>query len=182
CSRRSAAGIRSRVTRCTQRRLQSCNLRERKLRRRNRGETMQGFPTEIDVAVIGAGFSGMAMAVELKRAGREDFVLLERGHDLGGERVAVIGTGASAIQFVPQIQPHVAELHLFQRTAPWITPRMARPLTRVERALYRRVPAVQRLMRAAIYWGRELYAIPLLRVRLSTVIARGARRHRREAG
>src|SRR5438876_1766441 len=45
---------------------------------------MQGFPTEIDVAVIGAGFSGMAMAVELKRAGREDFVLLERGHDVGG--------------------------------------------------------------------------------------------------
>lgn len=43
-------------------------------------------------------------------------------HDLGGERVAVIGTGASAIQFVPQIQPQVEKLHLFQRTPPWIVP------------------------------------------------------------
>src|SRR5437763_14791386 len=77
----------------------------------------------------------------------------DHDHDLDGERVAVVGTGASAIQFVPQIQPQVAKLHLFQRTAPWITPRMARPLTSVERALYRRVPAAQRLMRAAIYWA-----------------------------
>ena len=44
-------------------------------------------------------------------------------HDLTGERVAVIGTGASAIQFVPQIQPQVKHLTLFQRTPPWIIPR-----------------------------------------------------------
>ena len=64
----------------------------------------------------------------------------DHDHDLTGERVAVIGTGASAIQFVPQIQPRVARLHLFQRTAPWVMPRRARPLSRFERALYRRVP------------------------------------------
>ena len=103
----------------------------------------------------------------------------DHDHDLDGERVAVIGTGASAIQFVPQIQPRVGKLHLFQRTAPWIMPRPDRPLTRFERALYRRVPAAQRLMRKAIYWGREAYAIPLLRVRLSRVIERLARRHLR---
>jgi cation diffusion facilitator CzcD-associated flavoprotein CzcO len=83
-------------------------------------------------------------------------------HDLRGKRVAVIGTGASAIQFVPKIQPLVDRLQVFQRTAPWIMPRRARPLTRLERAVYRRFPAAQKLMRAAIYWGRELYAIPLL--------------------
>ena len=103
----------------------------------------------------------------------------DHDHDLDGERVAVIGTGASAIQFVPQIQPRVGKLHVFQRTAPWIMPRPDRPLTRFERALYRRVPAAQRLMRKAIYWGREAYAIPLLRVRLSRVIERAARRHLR---
>jgi hypothetical protein len=69
-------------------------------------------------------------------------------HELTGERVAVIGTGASAIQFVPQIQPRVGRLHLFQRTAPWVMPRRARPLSGFERAVYRRVPAAQHLMRA----------------------------------
>ncbi|MFL5896032.1 MAG: flavin-containing monooxygenase [Thermoleophilaceae bacterium] len=100
-------------------------------------------------------------------------------HDLSGARVAVIGTGASAIQFVPQIQPRVEALHVFQRTAPWIMPRPDRPLRRIERAVYRRIPAAQRAMRAAIYLGRELYAIPLLRVRLSKAIAVLARRHLR---
>lgn len=91
-------------------------------------------------------------------------------HDLRGGRVAVVGTGASSIQFVPRIQPDVAELHLFQRTAPWITPRPDRPLTRIEKRLYRRLPAAQRLMRRGIYWGRELYAIPMLRARLSRIV------------
>ena len=53
----------------------------------------------------------------------------DHDHELDGERVAVIGTGASAIQFVPQIQARVGRLHVFQRTAPWIMPRPDRPLT-----------------------------------------------------
>jgi cation diffusion facilitator CzcD-associated flavoprotein CzcO len=100
-------------------------------------------------------------------------------HDLTGERVAVIGTGASAIQFVPQIQPQVSKLHLFQRTPPWIMPRPDRKLTRFERALYRRVPLAQRAMREAIYWARELFAIPLLRVAFSPLIGLMTRRHLR---
>ena len=55
-------------------------------------------------------------------------------HDLTGERVAVIGTGASAIQFVPEIQPEVAQLDLFQRTPPWVMPRRDRPVSRRERS------------------------------------------------
>jgi cation diffusion facilitator CzcD-associated flavoprotein CzcO len=98
-------------------------------------------------------------------------------HDLSGERVAVIGTGASAIQFVPQIQPQVAQLHLFQRTPPWIMPRPDRPITRLERFVYRRFPAAQIAMRNAIYWGRELFAIPMLHHRLSKVIERAGKRH-----
>ena len=97
-------------------------------------------------------------------------------HDLTGKRVAVIGTGASAIQFVPRIQPQVGRLHLFQRTAPWVMPRRARPLSRMERAVYRRFPMAQRAMRTAIYWARELYAIPLLRASLSPVTKRLAER------
>jgi cation diffusion facilitator CzcD-associated flavoprotein CzcO len=100
-------------------------------------------------------------------------------HDLSGERVAVIGTGASAIQFVPRIQPEVSELHLFQRTPPWIMPRPDRTLTRFERGLYRRLPAAQRTMRAMLYWGRELFVIPFLHVRLAPVIGFLGRRHLR---
>jgi cation diffusion facilitator CzcD-associated flavoprotein CzcO len=82
----------------------------------------------------------------------------DHDHDLTGETVAVIGTGASSIQFVPQIQPRAGQVHVFQRTPPWIIPRTDRPITAAEHWLFRRVPALQRLARAAIYWGRELYA------------------------
>jgi cation diffusion facilitator CzcD-associated flavoprotein CzcO len=80
-------------------------------------------------------------------------------HDLTGERVAVIGTGASAIQFVPEIQPKVGSLHVFQRTAPWVVPHRNRPLKRWERALYRLFPPAQLAMRAGIYWARELFVL-----------------------
>jgi cation diffusion facilitator CzcD-associated flavoprotein CzcO len=76
-------------------------------------------------------------------------------HDLAGERVAVVGTGASAIQFVPAIQPRVGRLHVFQRTPPWVVPHPNRPMTRVERAVYSRLPLAQLAMRAGIYWARE---------------------------
>ena len=79
-------------------------------------------------------------------------------HDLAGERVAVIGTGASAIQIVPEIQPKVAQLDVYQRTPAWIVPRTDRDFSKLERRLYRFKP-VERLARAAIYWGRELYVL-----------------------
>jgi cation diffusion facilitator CzcD-associated flavoprotein CzcO len=84
-------------------------------------------------------------------------------HDLRGERVAVIGTGASAIQVVPEIQPLVEHLTVFQRTPPWVLPHTNRRITDVERAVYRRAPALQRLVRAGIYWSRELFVTAMLR-------------------
>jgi cation diffusion facilitator CzcD-associated flavoprotein CzcO len=80
-------------------------------------------------------------------------------HDLDGERVAVVGTGASAIQFVPAIQPRVGRLHVFQRTPPWVLPHPNRPMTDLERALYRRLPLAQLAMRAGIYWARESFVL-----------------------
>ncbi|MDX6239947.1 MAG: hypothetical protein QOG10_4762 [Kribbellaceae bacterium] len=76
-------------------------------------------------------------------------------HDLTRRRVAVIGTGASAIQFVPRIADQVAHLDLFQRTAPWITPKPDRAIGPRERGLHERFPAAQRAIRNAIYWGLE---------------------------
>jgi cation diffusion facilitator CzcD-associated flavoprotein CzcO len=83
----------------------------------------------------------------------------DHDHDLEGERVAVIGTGASAIQFVPRIAKHVAQLHVFQRTAPWILPHTDRPTTRFERRLYRVAPFAQKAVRTAIYWSRESFLL-----------------------
>jgi cation diffusion facilitator CzcD-associated flavoprotein CzcO len=79
----------------------------------------------------------------------------DHDHDLSGERVAVVGTGASAVQVVPRIQPHVAQLHLYQRTPSWVMPDPDRPVTDFERRLYRRLPVTQRLLRAGIYFVHE---------------------------
>lgn len=76
-------------------------------------------------------------------------------HDLRGRRVAVVGTGASSIQFVPRIQPEVAELKLYQRTPPWIMPHHDRRLDSWKLSLYRRLPITQKLAREAVYWSRE---------------------------
>jgi cation diffusion facilitator CzcD-associated flavoprotein CzcO len=76
--------------------------------------------------------------------------------DLAGKRVAVIGTGASAIQFVPEIAPLVAQLQVFQRTPPWILPHRDRPFGDGERRLYRTFPFAQRLLRWAIWLRQEL--------------------------
>lgn len=80
-------------------------------------------------------------------------------YDLTGKRVAVIGTGASAIQFVPQIQPRVGHLSLFQRTPPWILPRHDHPIPAWQRAMFRILPFTQRIVRTKIYWRQELIAL-----------------------
>src|SRR5438445_489380 len=72
----------------------------------------------------------------------------DHSHDLRGRRVAVVGTGASAIQFVPRIQPLVETLHVFQRTPAWIMPHPDRPLRDWERRVYRMLPALQQAVRA----------------------------------
>lgn len=103
------------------------------------------------------------------------------GVDLRGRRVAVIGTGASAIQFVPQIQPLVARLSLFQRTPPWVLPRPGRPISDAERLLFRRLPIAQRARRAWIYAVRELLGLGFRHPRLMASLERVARRHLAES-
>jgi cation diffusion facilitator CzcD-associated flavoprotein CzcO len=98
--------------------------------------------------------------------------------DLTGKRVASIGTGASAIQYVPEIQRAVAKLHVFQRTPPWVMPHSSRPIRRWERRLYRAVPAAQRLVRGGIYAGREALVLGFVKnPRLMKVVERLARKH-----
>jgi cation diffusion facilitator CzcD-associated flavoprotein CzcO len=83
----------------------------------------------------------------------------DHDHSLAGERVAVIGTGASAIQFVPHVQREAARVTVFQRTAPWVLPRRDRAITSLERAIYRHVPGARRAVRAGIYALRESWLV-----------------------
>ncbi len=76
-------------------------------------------------------------------------------YDLTNKKVAVIGTGASAIQFVPQVQPKVAALTLFQRDAAHVIPKPDYAYRARARAAFTKVPALQRLSRWATYWQLE---------------------------
>ncbi|BDU08261.1 flavin-containing monooxygenase [Nocardia cyriacigeorgica] len=81
--------------------------------------------------------------------------------DLTGKRVAIIGTGASAIQIVPAIAPKVGHLDVYQRTAPWLLPRLDRPYLKAEQLAFKYIPGVQKLSRAAIYAARETQVVGL---------------------
>lgn len=95
-----------------------------------------------------------------------------------GRRIAVIGTGASAIQFVPHLQKDAAALVLFQRTAPWVLPRLDRKISRFEQTVYARVPVLQRLARTLIYLGRESHILGFrYQHRLMRVAEKAARRN-----
>ncbi len=76
-------------------------------------------------------------------------------HDVTGERVAVLGTGASSIQFVPEIQPRVAHLTVFQRTPGWVLPRFDRGVGAFERTLRRLCPSTNRIQRLVQFLVRD---------------------------
>ncbi|MER5373689.1 NAD(P)/FAD-dependent oxidoreductase [Streptomyces sp. NPDC002553] len=80
----------------------------------------------------------------------------DHDYDLAGKRVAMVGTGASAVQIVPAIQPVVDRLTLFQRTPPWVMPRMDRGITGAERWLHRRLPFTAQARRGLLWGIREL--------------------------
>jgi cation diffusion facilitator CzcD-associated flavoprotein CzcO len=148
-----------------------------------RVETSAGELTA-SMLVVGAGPLAEPKLPEID--GIEDFegeifhsARWDNGHSLEGERVAVIGTGASSIQLIPQIQPKVGKLHVFQRTAPWVTPQRDRPIKAWEHRLYRAFPLAQKLMRGAIYAARELFVLPFMHPREGSPPERIARRHLR---
>lgn len=145
-----------------------------------------GGPAEADVLVLAAGPLSEPAIPAL--AGLETFAgaafhsaRWDHDLDLRGRRVAVVGTGASAVQFVPRIAPVVEALHLFQRTPAWVIPRRDRDITPLERRVYTTVPPAQRLARAGIYWSRELFALGFLRPPVMRLAQRVARRHLRRS-
>jgi cation diffusion facilitator CzcD-associated flavoprotein CzcO len=80
----------------------------------------------------------------------------DHGAELRGRRVGVVGTGASAVQVVPELAGFAGQLHVFQRTAPWIIPRRDRAYTGLEKAIFSRVPGARACNRALIYLRKEV--------------------------
>lgn len=75
--------------------------------------------------------------------------------DLAGKRIAVIGTGASAIQLVPELQKVAGHVDVYQRTPNWIIPRNERSFSALEKTLFAKVPGVQRAARSVVYGTLE---------------------------
>jgi cation diffusion facilitator CzcD-associated flavoprotein CzcO len=87
-------------------------------------------------------------------------------YDLTAKRVAVVGTGASAIQLVPEIQPLVAQLDLYQRTPAWVAHKPDEPNVGVPGWMLRHVPGYQRFRRSFNQWGREALAFAMRHPRI----------------
>lgn len=94
----------------------------------------------------------------------------DHDYDLTGKRVASIGTGGSAIQYVPEIAPKVAQLDVYQRSPAWVIPRDERAYPAFEKTLYRRFPALRKLHRARLYWSNESRLWPILNPALAKTL------------
>jgi cation diffusion facilitator CzcD-associated flavoprotein CzcO len=140
---------------------------------------------QVSARVLVSGMGGLSRPALPDIPGRDSFKgkrfhsqQWDHDYSLKGKRVAVIGTGASAIQFVPQIAPQVAHLDLFQRTPPWIMPKPDRPISRVERWAFKHLPFTQRLVRGAYYWALEGRVVGFaLHPRLMKMVQKIAVRH-----
>lgn len=129
-------------------------------------ETEQGERYEADAVVIAAGQLNQPVSPALP--GRDQFAghsfhsaRWDHGYDLAGKRVAVVGNGASAVQFVPAIAPVVGRLTVFQRSGNWMMPRRNHAYRPALRAAIARVPGLQWLRRVFVYHYAELLTVAI---------------------
>ncbi|KAA1416829.1 NAD(P)/FAD-dependent oxidoreductase [Nocardioides humilatus] len=146
-------------------------------------ETDHGDAVVVDVLVSAVGQLSRPSYPDIE--GAETFegpafhsALWDHDVDLAGKRVAVIGTGASAVQFVPEIQPEVAQLTLFQRSAPYIHARPDREFSELHHQVFEKLPAALQVERGYWYSRTESLGIALLHSKaLSTYFEWTCKRH-----
>jgi cation diffusion facilitator CzcD-associated flavoprotein CzcO len=136
----------------------------------------------LTASVLISGCGALADPVIPALAGIEDFAgtvfhsaRWNHGHPLEGRDVAVVGTGASAIQFVPEIQPRVGRLTLFQRTPPWVLPHTNPDVPVAWREHLARRPRLQALARGAVFSAQEALHAAFQHPRLARVIEQQGR-------
>jgi cation diffusion facilitator CzcD-associated flavoprotein CzcO len=132
-----------------------------------RATTHDGMRIDARVLVSGMGALHVPRYPELKGLDRFSGPAFHSANwdhsiDLAGKNVAVVGTGASAIQFVPQIAPRVGKLYLFQRTPPWIVPRLDFAITDKWKRRFRNIPLTRWVFRQYIFWRQEVRVLGFL--------------------
>jgi cation diffusion facilitator CzcD-associated flavoprotein CzcO len=132
----------------------------------------------IRARVVISGVGGLHIPAWPKLKGLEGFAgrlfhaaRWDHGYDLAGKRVAVVGTGASAVQFIPRIAPVVERLDVYQRTASWVIPKPDREISAAERALFRMAP-YRMAFRRYLFWWHELRVLPFLGYRRAQAMGR----------
>ncbi|MBK6809678.1 MAG: NAD(P)/FAD-dependent oxidoreductase [Sandaracinaceae bacterium] len=97
----------------------------------------------------------------------------DHGYDFAGKRVAVIGTGASAVQIIPELVKVAGSVKVFQRTPGWVVPRPDYRVPERQKARFRRNPAAQTAARQALFWGHESSALAVIWPSPLTRVAEG---------
>ena len=138
----------------------------------------------ITADVVVAGFGGLSNPLIPDFPGLDRFqgarfhsAQWDHNHDFSGERVAVIGSGASTIQFLPHIAPSSHHLTLFQRTPSWVMPKRNKPFTRLQRWLFRFMPFLRQFYRGQIFLGLEAAGMAFRRPGWMNMARRAGIRH-----
>jgi len=106
----------------------------------------------------------------------------DHDYDFTGKKVAVVGTGASAVQIVPELVTQAGFVKVFQRTPGWVIPRLDVAMPPVVQEVFAKVPAAQQLARQALFWGHEASATALVwNTPLSGLVAQLGKAHLRTA-
>ena len=87
----------------------------------------------------------------------------DHAYDLTGKNVASIGTGGSAIQYIPEIAPQCKHLYVMQRTAAWVIPRDERAYPNLEKKLFKKYDWFRKLHRTRLYWSNESRVVPIVK-------------------
>ena len=114
--------------------------------------------SELSARVVIGGFGGLSEPADPDVPGLDSFAGprmhsadWDHAVDLDGKRIGVIGTGASAIQIVPQIAKRAGRVDVYQRTPAWIFPKLDRRFSRLEKWVFRRFPIAQRALRGSVF-------------------------------
>ncbi len=130
-------------------------------------ETASGDRFEAQFLIFASGPLHVAQIPKIK--GIEDFKgeifhssQWNHNYDLTGKNVASIGTGGSAIQYIPEIAPQTKQLYVFQRTAAWVIPRDERQYSALDKRLFAKYDWFRKLHRARLYWSNESRVVPIV--------------------